>query len=246
MRTYTTSSNDSYFKLELKHLQKVFHEQNGYPHWFITKVMNEVESSNILREQFEGINVNENGVTSKRTLILLYASENGCSIVRSLEKQLKRSLPNNVKPNIVFTGTKLSSNFNVKDPLLFTEKHDVIYRSVCATERCNENYVGEWARALYERVKDHNGRDHLSRLVKRAVETGHLPVDTGNFEVIGSGYRNNARLGKLKTLTSNETETNIEYPRKIGPIKTFLSRQHYVVMLRHIEQTFIDFKHFLP
>ena len=39
-----------------------------------------------------------------------------------------------MKPNIVFTGTKLSSNFNVKDHVPFTKKHDAIYRSVSATE----------------------------------------------------------------------------------------------------------------
>ena len=44
----------------------------------------------------------------------------------------------------------------------------------------------------YMHVKDHNGRDHLSPLLKHAGETGHLPVHTANFEVIGSVYRNNA------------------------------------------------------
>ena len=48
-----------------------------------------------------------------------------------------------MKPNIVLTDTKLSSNFNVKDPVLFTEKYDIIYRSVCATGNRNEDYVGE-------------------------------------------------------------------------------------------------------
>ena len=70
MRAYTISSNDNYLKLELKYLQKVFHERNGYPHWFITKVMNEVKRLNIPREHSQGTNENENGVTSKRTLIL--------------------------------------------------------------------------------------------------------------------------------------------------------------------------------
>ena len=102
-----------------------------------------------------------------------------------------------MKPNIVFTGTKLSSKFNVKDPVSFTEKHDVIYRSVCTTESCDEDYVGECARMLHERVKDLNSRDHLSHLVKYAGETGHLPVGTANFEVIGSGYCNNARRRKI-------------------------------------------------
>ena len=98
-----------------------------------------------------------------------------------------------MKPSILFTGTKLVSNFHVKDPVPFTKKSDVIYGSVFATESCNEDYVGECAKRLYERVKDHSGRDHSSHLVKYAGETGHLPVDIANFEVIGSGYRNNTR-----------------------------------------------------
>ena len=195
--------------------------------------MNEVKRSNIPREHFQGINEYENGVTSKRTLILPYAGEKGYSIVRSLEKQLKRSLPNNVKPNIVFTGTKLSSNFNVKDHVPFTEKHDIIYRSVCATESCNENYVGECARRLHEHVKDYNSRDHSSHLVKHAGETSHLPVDAANFEVIGSGYGNNARRRKIaEALLVKKLNLALNI--------------HKQLMLHHIEQTFIDFKHFLP
>ena len=100
-------------------------------------------------------------------------------------------------PNIVFTGTKLSSNFNVKDPVPRTKKHDVIYRSVCVTESCNKDYVTECPRKLYECVKGHNGRDHSSHLVKQAGDTGHLPVDTANFDVTGSGYHNSThRRGK--------------------------------------------------
>ena len=78
---------------------------------------------------------------------------------------------------------------NVKDLALFTKKHYIIYRLVCATESCNEDSVGKCARRLYEHVKGHNGRGHSSHLVKHAGETGQLPVDTANFEVIGSGYR---------------------------------------------------------
>ena len=74
--------------------------------------MNEVKRLNIPRENFQEINENEKAVTSKRTLILPYAGEKGWSIVRSLEKQLRRSLPNNLMLNIVFTSTKLSYNFN--------------------------------------------------------------------------------------------------------------------------------------
>ena len=127
-----------------------------------------------------------------------------------------------MKPNIVFTGTKLSSNFNVKDPVPFTEKYDVLYRPVCATERCNENYVSECARRLYQRVKDHNGRDHSSHLVKHSVDTGHLPVDTANFEVIGSGYRNNARRRKIaEVLQVKKLKPTLNIQEKSVPLKLF-------------------------
>ena len=43
----------------------------------------------------------ENGATSKETLILSYAGKRGCKMVRSLEEQLKRSLPSNVKFSLV-------------------------------------------------------------------------------------------------------------------------------------------------
>ena len=102
-----------------------------------------------------------------------------------------------MRSNIIFTSTKFSSNFNVKDSVPFTAKHDVIYRSVCATESSNEGYVGECARRLYERVKDHNGHNYKSHLVKHAGESGHLPVTTADVEVFRSGYRNNARRRKI-------------------------------------------------
>ena len=62
MRAYTIISNDNYLKLELNYLRKVFHEQNRYPHWFITKVVNEVKRLNIPREHFHETKTDENGV----------------------------------------------------------------------------------------------------------------------------------------------------------------------------------------
>ena len=56
MKTYTISPNDSYLRLKLKYFQKVLNEQNKYPHWFLTKVMNEDNRLNIPREHFQAVN----------------------------------------------------------------------------------------------------------------------------------------------------------------------------------------------
>ena len=82
--------------------------------------------------------MNENGVTSKWTLILPHAGEKSCSTTQT---QLKRSLPNNVKPIYHFYWYK--TNFNLEDPVTLIEKHDIIYRSICETESYNEDYVSE-------------------------------------------------------------------------------------------------------
>ena len=104
-----------------------------------------------------------------------------------------------MKLNIVFNVTKLLSIFNVKVSAPFMEKHDVIYsRSVCATESCNEDYVGECAKRLYEHVKDHNGHNHSLHLVKHA-------------EVIGSRYCNNAHCRKI---TEPLLVKKLKYPKE--------------------------------
>ena len=68
--------------------------------------------------------------------------------------------------SVVYTKTKLSSQLNnIKDPTQFEEQHDLIYHSVCYNDNCSDDYIGEIARRLKERVKDHNGHDKSSHLV---------------------------------------------------------------------------------
>ena len=48
---------------------------------------------------------------------LPYAGEKGCSIIKSLKKYLKKTLPANIEARIIYTGRKLSSQLNnIKDP----------------------------------------------------------------------------------------------------------------------------------
>ena len=52
--------------------------------------MNEVKRLNIESENFQEMNKNENGVTTKRTPVLPYAGEKDCSIGRSVEKETQK------------------------------------------------------------------------------------------------------------------------------------------------------------
>ena len=102
-----------------------------------------------------------------------------------------KTLPANLEADIIYTGAKLSLQVNnIKDPTSFEEQHDLIYHSVCNNDNCNDHYIGEIARRLKERVKDHNQRDKSSHLVKHSIESGHDPECHGNFRILDKGYNN--------------------------------------------------------
>ena len=71
-------------------------------------------------------------------------------------------------------------------------------------------------------MKDHNGCDHSSHLVKQGGEIGHLPVDTANFEVTGSGYRNSAHCRKIaEALLVKKLKPTLNIQEKLVPLKLF-------------------------
>ena len=55
-------------------------------------------------------------------MILPYAGEKGCTLIKSLKKNLQRALQINIQTRIVYTGTKLSSQLKkIKNPTPFEE-----------------------------------------------------------------------------------------------------------------------------
>ena len=159
---YTVCSNNQHPESELNHLRKVFDNFNSYPHWFITKVIidvkNDFNKQIVTPTPHIEATDSENNNIRKPMMILPYAGEKGCTLIKSLKKNLERVLPVNIQTRTVYTGTKLSSQLrNIKDPTPFEEQHDIVYQSFCSAENCNENYIGESAQRLDERMKDHNG-----------------------------------------------------------------------------------------
>ena len=75
-----------------------------------------------------------------------------------MNKRESKSLPNNPKIEVTFKN-KLSSCFNVKGKINFEHNHDLIYHKKCSEPTCIDNYVGESAGRIIERIKDHNDRN---------------------------------------------------------------------------------------
>ena len=71
-----------------------------------------------------------------------------------MKKRFRNLLLQCIVPKVVFTDSKRSSKFQVKDRTIFSHNHDVIYHINCRENGCPDNYVGETSRGISERVLD--------------------------------------------------------------------------------------------
>ena len=73
----------------------------------------------------------------------------------------------------------------------------MIYHVRCSAENCPDDYIGEAARRVVERVKDHGGRDTKSHMFKHSIEKEHKEVTQADFKIIGSHFNNNRHKRKI-------------------------------------------------
>ena len=106
-------------------------------------------------------------------------------------------LPQYLVPAVVFTGSKLSSKFQINDRTIFSHNHDINYHGNCPENGCPDNYIGETARRISERVLDHTGKDINSHLYKHSIEIGHQTLEISDYRIIGNGYKNNGNKRKI-------------------------------------------------
>ena len=93
------------------------------------------------------------------------------------------------------TGTKLGSNFKIKDKTKFDHKHDLVYYVKCP--ECQEDYIDEISRRLNERICDYSGKDSKSHMLKHCLENNHKHVSLEDFRILRNGYTNSKFKGKI-------------------------------------------------
>ena len=174
-----------------KSFEIIFRRYKNYPMCVINQVIKQVEhkhtQQNLVYKIAEN---NEPSVENKKHLLLLpYHGEKGNYVIKSLKKQIRKLLPENVKAQVTYTGTKLDACFNLKDQTKFEHKNDYIYHGKCPTEECSDNYIGDTKRRMSERISDHNGRDISSYLLKHAIESRHRNISGENIKIINNGLK---------------------------------------------------------
>ena len=76
-----------------------------------------------------------------------------------------------MKPQITYTVRKLGSSFQIKDQIIFEHKHDVIYLGKCPRENWVDDWFGETARRINEKIVDYTVRNTNSHLLKYSIES---------------------------------------------------------------------------
>ena len=114
-----------------------------------------------------------------------------------MKRYVKKILQENVKVQTVFTGKQWSSCFKTKGRTKFEHQHNLIYQLKCSAENCSDDYIGESARCIIERVKDHGERDTKSHVLKHSSEKEHVEVTQEDFKIIGSHFKSNRLKSKI-------------------------------------------------
>ena len=197
-RGYAICSNQGLPEKELKHLENTFHKKNGYPLWMIYQVLETIKETinteTISANQLGTLEANNDKLHS---LILPYAGPKGKNIIKSMNNNIQRILPNNVKSRIKYIGRKLSTKFQIKDLTNNQHEHDLIYYSKCQEPNCDKDYLGETGRRRIKRAADHCGKDKQSHSVKRALISNHSVVDLKDLKIIDKNYNGNKYKRKI-------------------------------------------------
>ena len=118
-------STNELLQMELKYLEKVFHETNNYPHYVIKQILKQVQDEQ--NQQNANVPIaaaadetNTNG-KKKHLLLVPYQGKKGDYVIKSMRKRMKSLLPTGFVTKIAYVGNKLSTYFRVKDVTEFKQ-----------------------------------------------------------------------------------------------------------------------------
>ena len=152
-------------------------------------------------------------------LLLPHQGDKDIGSTKSLKRNFRKHLLDNVKTQVTFPGQKLSTQFDVKDRTKFEHKHDVIYLGKCPEQNCTGNCLGESAGRITER---HSDRNEKCNLFRHAVVNDHRNASYDDFKIIGSRFSNNTFERKFaKALLIKELRPTFNVQEKLFELKLF-------------------------
>ena len=221
LRAYTNCSNEFHLQNEIRHLQHVFTEINGYPWWIVRQETNKLHRENKTAMNHVVAEEESHDAKIEQLLVLPYQGERGDKLINSLVKTIAK-VEKKHETKIIYTGTKLSACFNVKDKTIQEHKNNLVYEYKC--QDCQAKYIGETARRFSERIKDHCGRDKNSHILRHSIEKSHKTPMKDDFSII----HNNRQLSNYYLRTTVESllikreKPSLNCQEKSRPLKLFI------------------------
>ena len=146
-RTDRICSTQKHLEAELLKIKHEFTPINGYPKCVFDKINEERKlSGNLIITTNNKSNINNDITYTTHMLVLLYKDERGQRIIKSINKAVKKILPQKHVTQNVYKSKKLGSYFNIKDSTKLEHQHDLTYFTQCPGVNCNETYLEETAR----------------------------------------------------------------------------------------------------
>ena len=209
-RAYVICTDETDLKEELSFVSEVFKSINGYPKRIIDQSQSKMKTKFARQEsteERENEEVNEETDNKERTqpfLVVPYAGERGEKIM----KKLRNQLPEKFKPRIVYTGTKLSSFFQLKDKVPEKYCSNLVYYYNSQSEE-NTDYTGETKCRIGKRHKDHQGADPKSAIVLNFRKKGLPPPKPEEFTILARNYSNRLKRRIAESLFIKEKKSTL-------------------------------------
>ena len=101
---------------------------NGYPKWIVYQTIETVRrrANNSLPDVKKQPDDNTDTNTTKFQISLPYQGEVGEIVTKKMKNYLNSNLPN-TETRVTFKGSRLSSNFSIKDKIPDKHKHNIVY-----------------------------------------------------------------------------------------------------------------------
>ena len=144
-----------------------------------------------------------------------YAGKQGEKIMR----KIARKMPEEVRPRIIYKGTRLSTFFSVKDKVPKEHCSNLIYYFKRKTD---ENaYTGETKVRLGKRMKEHQRGDKNSAIVLDFQEKNLPPPSPSEFTILGRNYNNRIKKRIAESLIIKEKKSNLNVQVDAYKLKLF-------------------------
>ena len=227
-RAHLVCSEEEDLKEEISFLTTVFRDINGYPQRVINNCLNKVRRKFLEPEpepepepeqapSTSEITTNEVPEKKQPYIILPYMGEKGDKILKSLT----RKIPDNVKPKVVYKGTKLATFFSAKDNIKKLHCSNLIYYYKGSGGDEKDDYTGETKVRLGKRIKQHIREDKESAIFKNFQDKNIDPPTQEDFSILGKNYTNRLKRRIAESLFLKENKSTLNIQQDAYQLKLF-------------------------